>query len=101
MKDYYQVLEVLQDASQEATKTAYLKLALQFHPDKNIGNEKASEAKMKEINEAYGVLGNPANRMQYDLSRRPQPMPQQVVFVYYSYQWAATAASTNTATTSW
>lgn len=60
-KDYYQILGVTKNASQEELKKAYYKLAHQHHPNKG-GNE----AKMKEINEAYSVLGNKEKRQQYD-----------------------------------
>lgn len=65
MTDYYQVLGVPRNASQEDIKKAYRKLALQYHPDKNKGH-KAAEEKFKEINEAYAVLGDREKRQQYD-----------------------------------
>jgi molecular chaperone DnaJ len=61
MKDYYKILGVPRDASQEEIKKAYRRLAHKYHPDKG-GDEK----KFKEINEAYQVLGNPQKRAQYD-----------------------------------
>lgn len=61
-KDYYSILGISQKASQEEVKRAYRKLAHQYHPDKDGGDE----AKFKEINEAYQVLGNSKNRAQYD-----------------------------------
>ena len=68
MKDYYQALGVSENATPEQIKDAFRKLAFKYHPDKNIGNEKDSESKFKEINEAYAVLGDPDKRRQYDLS---------------------------------
>ena len=62
MKDYYQVLGIPRNASQDEVKKAYRKLAHQFHPDKTGG----SEDKFKEVNEAYQVLGNEQKRAQYD-----------------------------------
>src|SRR3989338_3882412 len=62
MKDYYQILGVPRNASQEEVKKAYRKLAHQFHPDKTGG----SEEKFKEVNEAYQVLGSEQKRAQYD-----------------------------------
>ncbi len=61
MKDFYQVLGVSKDASNEEIKKAYRKLAHQYHPDKG-GDEK----KFKEINEAYQTLSNSEKRTQYD-----------------------------------
>ncbi len=65
-KDYYQTLGVPRDASSEDIKKAYRKLAMQFHPDRNPGKEEWANEKFKEINEAYGVLGNAQKRQQYD-----------------------------------
>jgi DnaJ-class molecular chaperone len=64
-KDYYKILDVDKNSDDETIKKAYKKLALQYHPDKNQGNEEASE-KFKIIAEAYGVLGNKDKRNQYD-----------------------------------
>jgi DnaJ-class molecular chaperone len=64
-KDYYQVLETDKNATPQAIKEAYRKLAFQFHPDRNRGNPSALE-KMKEINEAYAVLSDPKKRGDYD-----------------------------------
>ena len=61
-KDYYNLLGVNKSASDEDIKRAFRKLAHQHHPDKSGGNE----AKFKEINEAYQVLGNKEKRTQYD-----------------------------------
>jgi DnaJ-class molecular chaperone len=70
MKDYYQALGVPENAGDEDIRKAFRKLAFQYHPDKNLGNEKAAEEKFKDINEAYGVLSDPAKRRQYDLTRQ-------------------------------
>lgn len=61
-KDYYNILGVKKDASQEEIKKAFRKLAHEHHPDKGNGNGD----KFKEINEAYQTLGNPQKRKQYD-----------------------------------
>jgi len=64
-KDYYKVLGVSRNASQEEIKEAYKKLALKYHPDRNPNNKEAEE-KFKDAAEAYDVLGNPEKRKQYD-----------------------------------
>jgi curved DNA-binding protein len=64
-KDYYQTLGVGKTASEKEVKQAYRKLARKFHPDVNPG-DKSAEAKFKEINEAYEVLGDPDKRKKYD-----------------------------------
>ena len=72
MKDYYQILGVPDNASEEDIKSAFRKLAFKYHPDTNPGNERQAEEKFKEINEAYGVLGDKGKRQQYDFARRGQ-----------------------------
>ncbi|MBI5053125.1 MAG: DnaJ domain-containing protein [Chloroflexi bacterium] len=64
-KDYYKILGVEKGASETEIKSAYRKLAKQYHPDKNLGDKKAEE-KFKEINEAYEVLGDASKRTKYD-----------------------------------
>jgi curved DNA-binding protein len=65
-KDYYQILGVPRNASDDDIKKAYRKQAMQYHPDRNPGKEEWANEKFKEINEAYGVLGDPDKRGQYD-----------------------------------
>ena len=93
MKDYYAILDIESNATADDIKAQYRFLMQAFHPDKFTGSsplQKAkAEAKAKEINEAYGVLSNPANRAEYDRSTgrktytpppptsRPSPSPQQ------------------------
>jgi len=72
VKDYYQILGVPDNASQEDIKRAFRKLAFKYHPDTNPGNEKQAEERFKEINEAYGVLSDENKRKQYDFARRGQ-----------------------------
>jgi curved DNA-binding protein len=64
-KDYYKVLGVEKNASQDEIKKAYRKLAVKYHPDKNPDN-KAAEEKFKEISEANDVLSDPEKRKKYD-----------------------------------
>lgn len=64
-KDYYAVLGVGRNADDGEIKKAFRRLAQQFHPDKNPGNQEA-EVKFKEINEAYSVLSDKEKRAQYD-----------------------------------
>ncbi|VBB42668.1 Chaperone protein DnaJ (fragment) [uncultured Desulfatiglans sp.] len=64
-KDYYRVLEVEPEASCQEIKKAYRRLALAYHPDRNRGDP-ACEERLKEINEAYQVLGDEAKRSGYD-----------------------------------
>lgn len=69
MKDYYQILEVPETATQDDIKKSYRKLAVQYHPDKNP-DDKASEEKFKEINEAYDTLSDNAKKEKYDHTRK-------------------------------
>lgn len=64
-KDYYKILGVSRDASQDAIKKKYRKLAAKYHPDKNP-DDKSAENKFKEIGEAYEVLKDPEKRKLYD-----------------------------------
>lgn len=66
MKDYYEILNVSRDASQDEIKSSFRKLAKKYHPDLNP-NDKEAEQRFKEINEAYEVLGDPEKRKRYDM----------------------------------
>ncbi len=65
MSDYYSILGISKNASQDEIKKAYKKLAKQYHPDLNK-NKPEAEEKFKQVNEAYKVLGNEQKRTQYD-----------------------------------
>jgi len=80
-KDYYSILGVSEQASHEEIRHAFRKLAMEYHPDKNLGNEKWAGEKFKEINEAYAVLGDEVKRQEYDRMR-------QTGFAGYGAQYA-------------
>ena len=63
-RDYYEVLGISKSATEQQIKSAYRKLALQYHPDRN--KESDSTEKFKEVNTAYEVIGNPEKRKMYD-----------------------------------
>lgn len=65
-KDWYKILGVSKTASVAEIKRAYKKLALQWHPDKNVDNREEAEAKFREIAAAYEVLGDEEKRTRYD-----------------------------------
>ena len=71
-KDYYRILGVSREASPEEIKKAFRQLALQCHPDRNPGDQKAEE-RFKEVSEAYGVLIDPEKRQSYDFIRERGP----------------------------
>ncbi|MFC2082338.1 DnaJ domain-containing protein, partial [Bacteroidota bacterium] len=64
-RDYYEVLGIGKDASEDEIKKAYRKLAMQYHPDRNPGDKEAEE-KFKEAAEAYEVLRDPQKKAKYD-----------------------------------
>ena len=64
-KDYYKILGIERNATDAEIKSAFRKLALQYHPDRNPGNKQAEE-KFKEINEAYEVLSDKEKRARYE-----------------------------------
>src|SRR5574343_415238 len=65
MKDFYKILGVERNSSEDEIKKAYRKLAVKYHPDKNQGNKEAEE-KFKEIAEAYDTLGDAEKKRNYD-----------------------------------
>lgn len=66
-QDYYEALGVARTATPDEIKKAYRKLALKFHPDRNLGaKDKSAETNFKRINEAYEVLSDPEKRKRYD-----------------------------------
>ena len=67
--DYYEILEVNEDASEEVIKAAYKALVKKYHPDNYTGNMTKYEEKLKSINEAYAVLSDAERRNKYDCTR--------------------------------
>lgn len=65
-RDYYEILGVQKNASVDEVKSAYRRLALKYHPDRNPADRKGAEEKFKELSEAYAVLSDPQKRTQYD-----------------------------------
>ncbi|CAL9773453.1 unnamed protein product [Musa acuminata subsp. burmannicoides] len=63
-KDYYKILEVDYDATEEIIRSNYIRLALKWHPDKK--KEESATSRFQEINEAYKVLSDPVKRREYD-----------------------------------
>ena len=66
MKNYYEILEISENASQEVVERVYKLLAKKYHPDLNPENPKEAEERFKSISEAYEVLSNDAKRHDYD-----------------------------------
>jgi curved DNA-binding protein len=90
-RDYYKILGVPRAASAEDIRSAYRKLAKQFHPDRNPGNKQA-EDRFKEINEAYQVLSDTEKRSRYDQLGESYSQWQQNG-APGSYDWGQWAAS--------
>lgn len=66
MKDYYSILGVPENATQDDIKKAFRKLSMKYHPDKNGGDDR----QFKEINEAYSTLGDESKRREYNMAKR-------------------------------
>ena len=83
-KDYYKILEVHPEASEEIIKKAYQHLALRYHPDRHIPTRKKwAEAKFKALSEAYQVLNNPLKRREYDRNGYSDKIAQEEAYFYY------------------
>lgn len=70
MKDYYAILHVLPSAEIDVIKAAYRALSRKYHPDTCTGDKTTASKKMQEINEAFGILGDPDRRKKYDEERK-------------------------------
>ena len=75
MADYYELLGVSRETNAGGIKTAYRKLALKYHPDRNPGDHEAEET-FKQLNEAYAVLSDPEKRSRYDRFGSADPQAQ-------------------------
>ena len=89
-RDYYEVLGVPRNASDDDLKKAYRKLALRWHPDKNPDNKAGAEVRFKEISEAFQVLSDGNKREVYDryghqVGSPPVPLPGAAMPVAYIY----------------
>jgi DnaJ-class molecular chaperone len=88
-KDYYQILGVPKDATDEQIKHAYRSLAKKYHPDVNIGKTESYEPsadKFRELSEAYAVLSNRVLRLDYDTKMRshPEAIYNAERYIYYN-----------------
>ena len=78
-KDYYNILIVTKNSTPEEIKKSYRKLSMKYHPDKNNGED----TKMKEITEAYSILGDSNKKKEYDLSRS-LPNPEEILNMFFN-----------------
>lgn len=92
-KDYYAILGVPEDADTKAIKKAFRKLAREYHPDANPDNPEQAEARFKEINEAYEVLGDPEKRARYDEIKNSYQSWERMGGQRGGFDWSQWAAS--------
>jgi curved DNA-binding protein len=78
-KDYYKILDVNKNSTPEEIKKSYRKLSMKYHPDKNKGED----SKMKEITEAYSILGDTNKKKEYDLSKN-LPNPEDIINMFFN-----------------
>jgi len=86
MKNYYEILEVNETASEETINKVYKFLAKKYHPDVNPENKEFAEAKFKEISEAYEILSNSEKRASYDIELKEFKDSQNPTVNYEDYQ---------------
>ncbi|PSS31593.1 Chaperone protein like [Actinidia chinensis var. chinensis] len=84
-KDYYRLLEVDYDATEEAIRSNYIRLALKWHPDKQKDQDGAT-SRFQEINEAYQVLSDPVQRREYDKKGMPYSYEYNIVEYLNRYE---------------
>ena len=65
-ENYYTILGITKNANFDEIKKAYRKLAMKYHPDRNISNKESAEKKFKEISYAYDILSDPEKKSKYD-----------------------------------
>ena len=85
LKDYYELLEVSQNASDEVIARAYKVLAKKYHPDMNPDNKEEAESKFKEITEAYEILSDPEKKKSYDNDLNYEKAKQKETTSYTSH----------------
>ena len=76
--NYYEILGLDKNATQDDIKKAYRKLAIKYHPDKNLDNPEAEE-NFKIINEAYSILSDDSKRRIYDLELDPNQKQESII----------------------
>lgn len=86
MKNYYEILEVNETASEETINKVYKFLAKKFHPDTNPDNKELAEAKFKEISEAYEILSSSEKRSVYDAELKAFKESQNPSINYEDYE---------------
>ena len=93
-KDYYHIMGITPDASEKEIKSVYRKLAMQYHPDRNENDSHKAE-RLKEINDAYHVLGNKRSKMTYDMmySRGIKVNPETIFRAYSARNFKASGKS--------
>jgi len=77
-KKYYDILNVTKDNTSDEIKKSYRKLSMKYHPDKNNGED----SKMKELTEAYSILGDPEKKRKYDLESS-MPNPEDLINMFF------------------
>ena len=102
-KDYYSILEIQFPSSPDEVKSAYRKASLKWHPDRNPGED--TEEQMKDVNEAYYILGNPIAKRRYDqeyyLFKQKEKAKQKSAYTEESRASTDTDNSTSYGHSSW